>query len=67
VTKQVWQAHMAAQGFEELSLAHMKSGCPTCKARRATRKATLRARTKRAAMKSLGLTAIRVGGRTVWE
>ena len=78
MTKQVWQAHMAAEGFEtvarpgnaealKLSLAHMKSRCPTCKARRATRKATLRARTQRETIKSLGLVAVRVGGRTVWE
>jgi hypothetical protein len=76
MTKAAWQAHMAAEGFQtvarpgnaealKLALAHMKSGCPTCKARRVTRKATRAARIRRETLKSLGLVQVR-GGKG-WE
>lgn len=75
MTKAVWQAHMAAEGFEtvarpgnaealRLSLAHMKSGCAACAARRRTRKATRAAQTRRETLRSLGLVLVRGGG---WE
>ena len=79
MTKQVWQAHMAAEGFEtvarpdnaealKLSLAHMKSGCAACGARRVTRKATRAAKVRRETYKSLGLTHYRnADGKEGWE
>lgn len=74
MTKQAWQAHMAAEGLETVarpgnaealkaSLAHM-TGCPSCRERRATRRATRAARDRREAMRSLGLVQVRGGG---WE
>jgi hypothetical protein len=77
MTRASWNAHMAAEGFStrvgvgpealanaKAALAHMKSGCPVCAARRVTRKATKAARGRREAMRSLGLSPVRGGG---WE
>lgn len=76
MTKQAWQAHMAEQGFEtvarpgnaealKLALAHMRSGCSACAARRRTRNASRAARIRKQTLRDLGLAPVRGGNG--WE
>jgi len=79
--KSVWIQHMidttglkppsqggSAQEWKDASKRHLDDGCPACKDRLKTTRATRRRKERDACMGALGLTKVKsVSGKTYWE